>query len=56
MQLPASLQAGEQEAIWLDHPLFLAGPEAIDETLHAMRKLAANVEALPEVEQRLASG
>jgi dTDP-4-amino-4,6-dideoxygalactose transaminase len=56
MALPASLQAGEQEAIWLDHPLFLAGPEAIEETLHAMRKLVANVGALPKVEQRMASG
>jgi dTDP-4-amino-4,6-dideoxygalactose transaminase len=56
MELPVSLRAGQQEAIWLDHPLFRAGPDAIDETLRALHKLVANVEALPEVEASMASG
>jgi dTDP-4-amino-4,6-dideoxygalactose transaminase len=46
MDLPVSLQAGEEEAIWLDHPLFLAGEGAAEDTLRALRKLAAHPEQL----------
>lgn len=52
LDLPVSLRAGEREAIWLDHPLFLAGREAAEDTLRALRKLAAHPEQLSRAGER----
>lgn len=52
MSFPASEQACEQEAVWLDENIFRGGTRAVDDTVAALKKLLDNRETLQELAHR----
>ena len=49
MSFPASEQACEHEAVWLDENIFRGGAQAVDDTVAALKKLVENRDILAEL-------
>jgi dTDP-4-amino-4,6-dideoxygalactose transaminase len=54
MSFPVSEQACEHEAVWLDESIFRGGTKLVDDAVAALKKLAANHEALAQIQKEWA--
>ena len=48
MEFPAASRACEHEAVWLDEAIFRAGPQGVDDVVHAIKKIQANATELAD--------